>query len=242
LKTIFLLILAFALSPWAGWAQTAASAPKKISPPLFLKPTDKTPSKALTSPAVPDKGRDGSPLDADKAITEPPAGIMARLSDPELFEALKGDKKKETRIKQVYWHAAGDWGYCHVKDVEGNHWYGWSDGKNFQWVLFRGNHYWWHDDFAGHWLYYGGGCWCRAGLQTPDQLQVVIDGEYYLCQKDGMILKDMGQDGKGAILSGNGPFRGDFHHEGHQGHGGAKPAQGSNASPDNGTAGSPPSH
>ena len=95
LRTIFLLALASALWPWAGWAQTASSAPKKIFPPLFLKPTDKTPSKALTSPAVPDKGRDGSPLDADKAITEPPAGIMARLSGPELFETLKGAKKKK---------------------------------------------------------------------------------------------------------------------------------------------------
>ena len=243
-KRAELLILAFALLPWVVWAQTAgAPAPKKIFPPLFLKSSDKVPLAGLSNPAVPDEGPDRSPLKVDEAIDAPATQILEELSDPDLFEILKGEKKEEPRIGQVNWHVGADFDldYCHFRDEEGNHWYGWSDGQAFDWVLMLGNRYWWRDAFAGHWLYYARNHWWRADLQTPNSLQVLIQGEYYLCQKDGTILKDMGQDGNGEILSGNGPFRGDFHHGGHshgEGHGSNNgPNGGANAGSSQGSPG-----
>jgi hypothetical protein len=242
LRIPWFLILFFMLFSREAWSQTTNAAPKKIHPPLFLKPTDKIPMETLNSPDVPEKGMDGNPLEINEAVDAPPADILDKLSAPGLFEVIKRAKtKEETRINQVYWHINSDLEYCHFRDGEGNHWYGWNDGQAFHWVLWRGNRYWWRDDFAGHWLYYGRDHWWRAGLQTPDSIQVLINGEYYLCQKDGTILKDMGQDGKGAIVSGNGPFRGDFHgghgHGGGHGQGSGHSGTGANSSSNTGTSG-----
>lgn len=204
--------------------------PQPISAPLFLRPADKTPLDALNSPAVPDQGFDGNPLGADEAIDAPPADILNQLSEPHLFESIKAAKKKEAGINQIHWHASDDLNYGHFRDKEGNNWYGWSDGQAFHWILALGNRYWWHDDFAGHWLYFAKNHWWRADGQSANQIQVIIDGEYYLCQRDGTIVKDMGQDGNGQILSGSGRYQGDFRggHGGHAGgHGGGHSANGS---------------
>jgi len=225
--TICLAVLLGSLSSLK--AQTPIPTPlKKINPPLFLKPTDKTPSKGLVSPEVPELGPDRSPLKVEMSIEAPPANIMGEFSDPEFYGSLKALKKSENDIGVVNWHLNNevDFDYCHLRDEQGNHWFGWTSGDKFHWILMTGNHYWWHDEFAGHWLYFGKGHWWRAdGKKVPGQLQVLVDGEYYLCQRDGQLLKDMGQDGNGQILSGNGPFRGDFHHGGH-GHGGGQSAYG----------------
>ena len=218
LKIFRLLILALAFLSLGTWAQGATPAPKKINQPLFLKSSDKVPDQ-VGSPEVPKKGNDGSPIRVEEAVDAPSVDILVELSNPALFEAIKVAKKEEKKINQAYWHRNGDWEYCHLRDAEGNNWYGWNDGKAFHWVLWRGNRYWWPDSFAGHWLYYARRYWWRADLQTPNSLQVLIKGEYYLCQKDGTVSTDMGQDGNGNLESGPGSFRGDFHHGGH-GHGG----------------------
>jgi hypothetical protein len=159
-------------------------------------------------------------LEVKEAIDAPSADVLARLSTPDLFETIKADKKKETRINQTVWHTSGDSSYCHFRDQEGSNWYGWSDDQAFHWILMLGNRYWWHDDFAGHWLYFAKGYWWRLDAQTANQIQVLVNGEYYLCQKDGTLLKDMGQDGNGEILSANGRYQGDSHRGGHGGHAG----------------------
>jgi hypothetical protein len=221
LRTSWFLVLSFALLPWVAWAQTSTPVlPKKISAPLFLGSADKTPLDGLDVPAVPDQGPDGNALAVNEAIDAPSAGVLAQLSEPALFERIKADKKKETRINRIVWHKSGDSSYCHFRDQEGSNWYGWSDDQVFHWILMLGNRYWWHDDFAGHWLYFAKGYWWRADAQTANQLQVLVNGEYYLCRKDGTLLKDMGQDGNGEILSANGRYQGDSHHGGHGGHAG----------------------
>ena len=232
MKFSWVLILAIGLFSVEIPARGATPALKKISRPLFLKSADKVPG-ILGNPEVPKKGSDGSPLGVTEAIDAPPVDMMKKLSDPEIFEVIKKTKKtEETRINQIYWHASGDWKYCHFRDAEGNHWYGWNDGQSFHWVLWRGNRFWWRDSFAGHWLYYFRNYWWRSELQTSNSLQVLIDGEYYLCQKDGTISTDLGRDGNGLINSGTGRFRGDFHHGGH-GHEGGHEGSGAK-SPSNG--------
>ncbi len=231
LKTLWFLILLFVISVAAEAQAVTPTLPKKISAPLFLSPADKTPLNDLNSPVVPDKGEDGNPLEVNEAIDAPSADILAQFSEPEFFESIKAAKKKEAGINQIYWHTSDDLDYSHFRDKEGNNWYGWSDGHAFHWILSLGNRYWWHDDFAGHWLYFAKGNWWRADGQSANQIQVIIDGEYYLCQKDGTIVKDMGQDGNGQILSASGRYQGDSHggHGGHGEHGGGYSANGSNA-------------
>ncbi len=246
-KTVlFRILFCGTLLPLVGRIEvSAADVPKKISPVHFLKPTDKIPSLALRSPAVPGHGPNGTRMEMEAAIGAPSADDMSKFSDPAFFEALKTEKKKETQIKQAYWLRGDDWDYCHFRDEAGNHWYGWNDGKKFQWILFKGNHYWWYDSFSGNWLYFGGRYWFRADLQTLTVLQVLIDGEYYLCQKDGTILKDMGQDGKGKILSGvavqGGHQRGGHHgggnHGGHETGGGSRSSEGTKALLNGGNSG-----
>lgn len=252
-KALMFLFCGILIYPLVSRSQTTvANLPKKISPVLLLKPTDKTPSGASDSPAVPEKGQGGNSLEVEEAVGAPSADAMSSFSDPVFFEALKKTKKKETQINRVYWHSDDNGDYCHLRDEAGNHWYGWSDGQKFHWVLFRGNHYWWYDSFAKHWLYFGGRYWFRTDHKNPNDLQVLINGEYYLCQKDGTVLKDMGQDGKGAIISGNGTYQGDIHHGGrdgdhgahhgdgdHGGHGSPQPLSGTNALSNSGNTASP---
>ena len=231
MKCSIIFMVVCMLGPVLAEGQTSAKTPvKKIPSPLFLKPTDKVPPADSTSPSIPQKGPDGKPLEMTGSITAPSDDIMAKFSDPDLLESLRAADKKETRFNKIYWHLDDGWDYCHLRDAEGNHWFGWSDGGYFHWVLLKGKHYWWHDDFAECWLYYGGRYWCRAENQTPDQLQVLINGEYYLCQRDGTILKDMGQNGKGSIISNVGVSQGGSHHRNHAGHGGHK-STGSSSSP-----------
>ena len=163
---IFGLALAFYSGAWASDA-----APKKINRPYFLRIKDKIPNDSLTAPAGSLEDANGQTLNADVNITPPDAGVMDQLSDPGLFEKIRKTKSVETAVNRFYWHSDGDLDYCHYQDMEGNHWYGWSDDGGFNWVLWRGHRYWWHDPFARHWLYYYQGYWWRADGQTHRQHQ-----------------------------------------------------------------------
>jgi hypothetical protein len=108
-----------------------------------------------------------------------------------------------------------------------------GDG-DFNWVLQWGRRYWWHDSFAGLWLYYFRGSWWRADGQRDGFIQVYIDGGYYVCDAEGNGLQDMGPDGTGAIISAPGRYQGDFQQaslESHESPGGqpenGKPSQNS---------------
>lgn len=234
------LILAAAASARAG----NSAAPAKVHWPYFLTAQDKVPRKSLACPDVPSQGPGGEDWDAQASITPPDRAVLDQFSSPALFEDIQRQKTPETKIQHPYWHtASGGLDYCHFQDLEGNHWYGWSGGDgNFNWVLWKGHRFWWRDTFASHWLYYFQGYWWRSDGQAPHSIQVCIGGEYYACDGQGNLLKDMGQDGSGDIISAPGRYQGDRHGGhgggGHGGHGGQGAPSGGQAAP---AAGSAPS-
>jgi len=198
------------------WAQDPTF--PKVHRPYFLQAKDKIPNDALSAPSLSLIGPKGETLDMEVNIDAPPTIALDQFSDPFVFEQVKGEKKTESTPGHFYWHSAGEQTYCHLLDQEGNHWYGWIDDGKFDWILWRGHRYWWKDPFAGLWLYYFQGSWWRADGQASNSIQVCVDGEYYLCDKRGKILKDMGQDGNGDIVSAPGTYQGDMHSGGHGGH------------------------
>ncbi len=210
----------------AVWADTPA-APTKVHWPYFLRAQDKVPRKSLACPDVPPQGPGGQAWDPRASIQPPDPKVLDLFSSPALFEEIQRDKSRETQVQHFYWHATPrGLDYCHFQDLEGNHWYGWEGGDgNFNWVLGKGHRFWWRDPFAAHWLYYFQGYWWRADGQGPHSIQVCVGGEYYACDAQGNVLKDMGQDGSGAIISAPGRYQGD-RRGGHGGHGG-QPSQGS---------------
>ena len=208
-KALVLGLVYFAWGP-----AKAASLPVNVYRPYFLKAEDKIPNIDLFDPGPVGLGPRQESLALKESINQPDISIMKQLAYPELFEEIKAVKHSERDVKKIYWHQAGNLDYCHTRDQEGNHWYGWvSDGK-WSWVLWKGKRYWWRDSFAGHWLYYYQGYWWRADGQNGRSLQVLLEGEYYSCDGKGTLLKDMGQDGKGAIVSEPGRYKGDFRHGG----------------------------
>lgn len=220
----------------------AVTAPTKVYPPFFLRTEDKVPTAALDNPGEPVQ-RPGDPSEnLEENPDAPDPSTMRRLAAPDFFEKIKKSKNSEKSLSRFYWHRADALDYCHYRDREGNNWYGWTSGGNFNWVLWRGSRYWWRDGFAGHWLYYHQGNWWRADNQDDLTAQVLVDGEYFLCDKDGKILKDMGQDGEGGIVSAPGRYQGDFHHGGHGGnHGNHSSNPGSGQAPANSQPSSPAS-
>jgi hypothetical protein len=244
MKTLWLILLAPAFCPQA---RAANDVPLKIHQPYFLRANDKIPNDGLVCPSDAVKDLHGQAMDVAENIAPPDAGVMDQFSDPSLFEKIQRSKSSETAMQRFYWHSAGGLDYCHFQDMEGNHWYGWSEDGNFNWILSRGHRYWWHDPFARHWLYYYQGYWWRSDGQTGDSIEACLDGEYYACDSRGRIVTDMGQDGNGGIISAPGRYRGDSHHggsqgEGHaEGHGAGEGGQSSpNAPQGGGQAGSPP--
>ena len=245
-RSFFLLLVLFGIL-----AATALADPKSfpaLPVPRFLFPKDPIPMKSLEDPGYVLVEPDGKTQEVQVDFLAPPADALDLFSDPGLFEQIHKAHLSEAKVKHFYWHAEGDLTYCHLMDIEGNHWYGWSEGGNFHWILWRGHRYWWHDSFAGHWLYYYRGLWWRADGQDKGQIQACVNGEYYLCDKDGNVLKDMGEDGEGNLLSAPNLRHHGGHHGGSGGHGGqnnpgtggASPPGSSNASPSQPPASSAP--
>jgi hypothetical protein len=183
--------------------------PVKITAPRFLGPRDARPLKGLNSPGSSVLGPDGKNMDVREGIHAPGNDRMASFAGPELYEAMRGLKSSEKGIQRFQWHRGPGRLYCHYRDVEGNHWFGWAEGRVFHWILWRGRRLWWKDPLANHWLYYDRGYWWRPGGQKKGTIQVCLDGEYYLCAKDGTLLGDEGGDGNGAIVSPAGRYQGD---------------------------------
>ncbi|HJT23722.1 MAG TPA: hypothetical protein VJ873_04055 [bacterium] len=232
----------------------SSAVPHSIHRPYFLQAKDKVPRSDLACPEEDLQGPGAKSLDLEINILPPDPHVIDFLSGPDIFEQIQRQRPSETALQRFYWHRLDEVEYCHFRDMEGNHWYGWEDGdEKFNWVLWRGHRFWWHDPFAGLWLYYYQGYWWRADGQKPGRIQACIDGEYYACDAKGNILQDMGQEGSGDIVSAPGRYQGDFRHGGHGGHHGngqwnhnnAQPSQGSpqggNASPSQNTnpSGSP---
>ena len=203
----------------------------QLPAPRFLFPKDPVPMKNVEEPGDLLVEPDGKTKEVKVDFLAPPSDALDLFSDPELFEQIHKNHSSEAAVGRFYWHSKGDLTYCHLMDIEGNHWYGWSEGGNFHWILWRGHRYWWHDSFAGHWLYYYRDVWWRSDGQDQGQIQACFNGEYYLCDRNGKILKDMGEDGEGNLLSAP-----NSRHGGHHGHGGGRGGQNNS-----GTGGAPPS-
>lgn len=238
------------------WADSSAPV-QKLHQPYFLQAKDKIPRNDLACPDVNLQGPDGKPLDLQVNIQPSGSKTMDLFSAPGIFEAIQRQRPSETTPQRFYWHELDEMEFCHFEDLEGNHWYGWKDdveGK-FNWVLWRGHRYWWHDAFAGHWLYYYQGVWWRADGQSKNSIQANLNGEYYACDAQGRILGDMGAEGDGDIVSAPGRYQGDSAkggghgghgaHAGHSGggqggHNGGQSSQGSSSSgsPSSGTGAS----
>jgi hypothetical protein len=233
MKTLWLFVLIFTFCPGS---RAANDAPLKVHPPYFLRAKDKVPNDSLICPSVSVMDANGQTMDVEENIAPPGAGAMDQLSDPSLFEEIRRTKSSETTPERFYWHSDDGLDYCHYQDMEGNHWYGWADGEDFNWILSRGHRYWWQDPFAKHWLYYYQGYWWRSDGQTKDSIQVCVDGEYYACDSRGRVVTDMGQDGNGGITSAPGRYRGDSHHGGShgEGHGDGDAGHSSPSSPQGG--------
>ena len=216
MKKTAVILLMLSLGPYLS--VQAGPPPEKVFRPYFLSLQNKIPNTGLESPGGMIWGPDKKTLELRENTGAPDISTLRQLTFPDLFIALKQLKHTERSIGTFYWHQAGGLDYCHFPDREGNHWYGWISGGNFNWVLWRGRRFWWRDAFTGHWLYYYQGYWWRADRQDGQSLQVLVDGEYFLCDRQGKILKDMGQDGEGAIVSAPGRYQGDFHRGSHGGH------------------------
>lgn len=218
-KAFFLWLVLLGPFPAAVLADPKGFPP--LPAPRFLFPKDPIPMKNLEDPGNFVVEPDGKTQEVKVDFQAPPADALNLFSDPGLFEQIDKKHSSENTVRQFYWHSEGDLAYCHLMDIEGNHWYGWSEGGNFHWILWRGHRYWWHDHFAGHWLYYYQGVWWRSDGQDKGQIQACVNGEYYLCDRNGKILNDMGEDGEGNLLSApNSGKRG-----GHHGHGGGRGGQ-----------------
>lgn len=191
----------------------AQSAPVSLVKPRFLTLSDKVPSGSSLIPPIPLADARQKKIRSTETILPPDPGTMTLFSDPDLFETIKADKKKEREFQHFYWHQAEALDYCHYRDLQGDHWYGWVDGDHFDYVLWRGNRFWWRDPFADHWLYYYRGVWWRADGQDALTLQGCVGGEYYLCDRTGKVLKDMGADGQGLIVSAPGVYQIDLRRE-----------------------------
>jgi hypothetical protein len=238
-------MLALVLAFDGGGARAADNGPKRVHPPYFLRSKDKIPPDSLSHPMASLVDANGQAMESKENISTPDSSVMDRLSDPGLFEEIRKTKSVETTPDRLYWHSRDDLNYCHYLDEEGNHWYGWTDEQGFNWVLWRGHRYWWHDPFAKHWLYYYQGYWWRADGQGKDSIQVCVDGEYFLSNGRGDVLSDMGQDGTGGIISAPGRYQGDMHHggshgEGHHGEGGHGDGAGGNGGDANSAPGANP--
>lgn len=205
-------ILWLVLSSLASFAPSLAdpSMPVSLAKPRFLTLLDKLPMHSAVVPEAPLKDTHGQTITAKGALLPPPTATMDLFSDPSLFLTIKHDKKSEKDFRRFYWHGSIGPDYCHYRSLEGDHWYGWAEQGYFYYVLWKGNRFWWRDPVADHWLYYARGVWWRSDGQDRKTLQACVEGEYYLCDKSGKMLKDMGPDGNGLILSpGNITYRAD---------------------------------
>jgi hypothetical protein len=206
-RILWSLFLSLAAVPWV-WADP--SMPVSLARPRFLTLLDKLPMHSAVVPEAPVKDTHGQTITAKGALLPPPAATMDFFSDPSLFLTIKKNKKSERDFRYFYWHGSIGPDYCHYRSLEGDHWYGWVEQGYFYYVLWKGNRFWWRDPIADHWLYYARGVWWRSDGQDQKTLQACVEGEYYLCDKSGKVLKDMGPDGNGLILSpGNITYRAD---------------------------------
>ena len=94
----------------------SAQEEKQIFPPL----------NGLVAPDPPEQGADGKSLDLIDDIAAPNGEILGYLAKAPIpnIEKLNHKERQPTRF---YWHTSPGGNFCHYRDFEGNHWYGWVD-------------------------------------------------------------------------------------------------------------------
>jgi hypothetical protein len=171
-------------------------------PPLHLKASLAIPDDALfPKPAVPAKDAYGVPLETTDSAQLPSGEVMDDLTDPSILAQILKLNHAESAKNRYQWHASRVWRYCHFRNQDGNHWYGWKTGPQFHWLLFKNGLYWWRDSQAGRWLYFHQGYWWWPDKQNKGKYQVYQkDGHYYLCDAHGVLGSDTGP--RGGTISG----------------------------------------
>jgi hypothetical protein len=199
----------------------ALSADKTIPTPDFL--STPTPAAALTvaapqwlepkdllddgtgwkGPWPPKKDADGTRVHLENDTDHCPRGDrMGILASSDAVTLLQGFGKSDPSSKHI-WHKIGELSFCHFRDGDRD-WYGWRTGDTFQWVLWRGGRFWWHDTYAGRWLSSYNGNWWWQSRKPKDSIQVYLEnGHYYLCSKDGTLGDDLWTTG--VVESANKP-------------------------------------
>lgn len=160
--------------------------------PLVLKDTEKIfDSESHSIPPAPGKNAEGNPIHSESNGQIPRGDLMNNLSDPSFLPQIESFNKSENKPRVYYWHSLKGLDYCHFRSGAGSHWYGWGSDVHFIWALYRAGHFWWHDDYAGRWLYFDRGYWRWQGPQKS-QFQVYLEnGHYYACDAKGNLGDDL---------------------------------------------------
>jgi hypothetical protein len=160
--------------------------------PVFLKDSEKIhDSENHSIPPSPQKNADGQPLQAQSSGRLPMGNALNNLSDSSVIPQIMAFNQAEDKSRAYYWHSLKDMDYCHFRSGSGNQWYGWQSGVDFLWALYRAGHFWWHDAYAGRWLYFDRGYWRWQGPKK-NQFQVYLEnGHYYACDTKGTLGDDL---------------------------------------------------
>jgi hypothetical protein len=163
-----------------------------VPTPILLKDSDKlSDSDIHPIPPPPGKSADGAPLRLQSGGEIPRGEAINNLADPSFLSQIAGFNKSEDKSKAYYWHSWGGVDYSHYRSGSGNHWYGWGSGGDFLWALYHAGHFWWHDAYAGRWLYFDRGYWRWQGPKK-NQFQVYLEnGHYYACDANGNLGDDL---------------------------------------------------
>ncbi|HEY5037488.1 MAG TPA: hypothetical protein VIJ93_00290, partial [bacterium] len=198
-KLTILTILFVLLGARAGYAQPKnhrqIQGKPKLSQPPFLQDPDRllTIENGPFSPDPPSRGADQTPLSAVEDIVAPEGEVMDGLTNEEILPQIGLFNRTESESGSYFWHLTTGGDFCHFRDFEGNHWYGWEGNEKFHWVLWRGGQFWWHDNYARRWLIFSNGNWWWSGIQATDTVKVYLDGSYFACDGNGMIVSTEGE-------------------------------------------------
>jgi hypothetical protein len=160
--------------------------------PILLKDSDKMhDSESHFSPPSPGKSPDGKTLQAQSSNRLPLGESLNNLTDLSLIPQITAFNKADDKSRAYYWHSLKGLDYCHFRSGSGSQWYGWQSGADFLWALYREGHFWWHDAYAGRWLYFDRGYWRWQGPKK-NQFQVYLEnGHYYAVNANGTLGDDL---------------------------------------------------
>lgn len=178
------------------------STPTETPTPALSKPVSLSAKERLSDsrryglPAPPAQLNDGTPVTLENDVDDAPSSqAMAGLVDPSSLDPMASANKDETTSGKYYWHSFKAGNYCHVKK-DGQDWYGWRTGDGFEWALWWGGRFWWHDNYAERSLYFNDGSWWWQSPKKAGNYQVFLpDGHYHVCSAQGVVGDDLMRTG-----------------------------------------------